>query len=131
VQNLPDDRRIAIDQVGVSELRYPLVVLDREHKTQQTLARVARSVNLPHHFKGTHMSRLIEVLNRHRGEVTVRTLPAVLTELRDRHQAESARHRQAAPAFHGPGAPRYQPAGAAGRLETARAVHFLFCQLFQ
>jgi GTP cyclohydrolase I len=91
VQNLPDERRIAIDQVGVSELRYPIVVLDRERQTQQTVARITMSVSLPHHFKGTHMSRFIEVLNRHRGEVTVRTLPAMLAELRDRLQAESAR----------------------------------------
>jgi GTP cyclohydrolase I len=91
VQNLPDERRIAIDQVGVSELRYPIVVLDRERQTQQTVARISMSVSLPHHFKGTHMSRFIEVLNRHRGEVTVRTLPAMLAELRDRLQAESAR----------------------------------------
>jgi GTP cyclohydrolase I len=91
VQNLPDGRRIDIDQVGVSELRYPIVVLDRERQTQQTVARIAMSVSLPHHFKGTHMSRFIEVLNRHRGEITLRTLPAMLAELRDRLQAESAR----------------------------------------
>jgi GTP cyclohydrolase I len=91
VQNLPDGRRIAIDQVGVSELRYPIVVLDRERQTQQTVARIAMSVSLPHHFKGTHMSRFIEVLNQHRGEITVRTLPAMLAELRDRLHAESAR----------------------------------------
>jgi GTP cyclohydrolase I len=91
VQSLSDGRRIAIDQVGVSELRYPIVVLDREHKTRQTVARIAMSVNLPHHFKGTHMSRFIEALNAHRGEITVRTLPALLADLKDRLQAESAR----------------------------------------
>lgn len=90
VQSLPDERRIAIDQVGVSELRYPIVVLDRARRTQQTVARITMSVNLPHHFKGTHMSRFIEVLNRHHGEITVRTLPALLGELRERLQAESA-----------------------------------------
>jgi GTP cyclohydrolase I len=49
------------------------------------------SVSLPHHFKGTHMSRFVEVLNEHRGEVTMRTLPAILTELKERLKAESAR----------------------------------------
>src|SRR5437870_8704349 len=48
------------------------------------------SVSLSPHFKGTHMSRFIEVLNEHRGELTMRTLPALLTALRERLQAESA-----------------------------------------
>lgn len=91
VQNYPDERRIPIDEVGVSDLRYPIVVLDREQQTQQTVACITMSVSLPHHFKGTHMSRFIEVLNRHRGEVTMRTLPTMLTELRDRLEAERAR----------------------------------------
>jgi GTP cyclohydrolase I len=91
VQSHPDERRIPIDQVGVSDLRYPIVVLDREHERQQTVARLTMSVNLPHEFKGTHMSRFIEVLNRHRGEVTMRTFPQILQELEKRLQAESAR----------------------------------------
>ena len=48
------------------------------------------SVNLPHEFKGTHMSRFIETLNAHRGEVTMRTLPQILGELKERLAAESA-----------------------------------------
>src|SRR6185369_340643 len=69
VQNQLDERRIAIDQVGVADLRCPIVVLDRQFQKQQTVATLAMSVNLPHHFKGTHMSRFVEVLNDHRGEV--------------------------------------------------------------
>ena len=91
VQNGHDDRRIPIDQVGVTDLRYPIVVLDRQREKQQTVAKLTMSVNLPHHFKGTHMSRFIEVLNEHRGEVTMRTLPTILRELKGRLQAESAR----------------------------------------
>ncbi|MBV8819243.1 MAG: GTP cyclohydrolase I FolE2 [Acidobacteriaceae bacterium] len=91
VQNREDVRRIPIDQVGVSHLRYPIVVLDRQHGKQQTVATFAMSVNLPHHFKGTHMSRFIEVLNKHRGEVTSQTLPEMLREMRARLDAESAR----------------------------------------
>src|SRR5262245_35282043 len=48
------------------------------------------SVDLPHHFKGTHMSRFIEVLNKHHGEMTLRTLPGILSELKQRLEAESA-----------------------------------------
>jgi GTP cyclohydrolase I len=90
VQNRPDTRGTPIDQVGVCDLRYPITVLDRLQQTQQTVARLTMSVSLPHHFKGTHMSRFLEVLNRHRGEVTMRTLPAVLRDLRDRLHAERA-----------------------------------------
>lgn len=91
VQNHADERRVPIDRVGVSNLRYPIVVLDRANQKQQTVASLSMSVNLPHHFKGTHMSRFIEVLNEHRGEVTMFTLPAILGELKSRLQAESAR----------------------------------------
>ena len=90
VQNRPDERGIPINQVGVKDLRYPIVVLDQKNEKQHTVADISMSVNLPHHFKGTHMSRFIEVLNEHRGEFTMRTLPAILQELRERLDAESA-----------------------------------------
>jgi GTP cyclohydrolase I len=91
VQNYADERRIPINQVGVSGLRYPIVVLDQKEGKQQTVASITMSVSLPHHFKGTHMSRFIEVLNEYHGEVTMRTLPDILHKLRDRLEAESAR----------------------------------------
>lgn len=90
VQNRHDDRAIPIDQVGVSDLRYPITVLDKTEGKQETIARLTMSVNLPHHFKGTHMSRFVETLNHHRGEVTMRTLPTILHELKTRLEAESA-----------------------------------------
>lgn len=91
VQNHRDRRGLAIDKVGVSDLRYPIVVLDRYHQQpQHTVANLSLSVSLPQHFKGTHMSRFIEVLNRHRGEITMRTLPAILAELKEKLSAESA-----------------------------------------
>ena len=90
VQNRNDERQVPIDQVGVCDLRYPISVLDRNHEKQHTIARLTLSVSLPHHFKGTHMSRFIEVLNHHRGEVTMRTGPAILTDLRKRLAAEKA-----------------------------------------
>src|SRR5262245_45390013 len=90
VQSSPDTRRVPIDQVGVCGLHYPITVLDRKQETQQTVARLTMSVSLPHHFKGTHMSRFIAVLNRHRGEVTMRTLPEMLRDLKHRLQAEKA-----------------------------------------
>ena len=91
IQGSPDDRNIPIDQVGVTDLRYPIVILDRDHERQQTVASLTMSVSLPHHFKGTHMSRFIEVLSEHQGEVTMRTLPAILQQLKTVLEAESAR----------------------------------------
>lgn len=99
VQNYQDERRIPIDQVGVSDLRYPIVVLDRDQGRQHTTARLKMSVNLPHHFKGTHMSRFLEAINDHRGEITMMTLPAILKDLRERLEAESARIEVAFPYF--------------------------------
>lgn len=90
IQSTPDHRRIPLDRVGVTAVRHPIVVLDRAHEKQHTIASLTMSVDLPHHFKGTHMSRFIEVLNEHHGEVTLRTLPAILRALRDRLEAESA-----------------------------------------
>jgi GTP cyclohydrolase I len=86
-----DDRQIDIDQVGVSGIRSPIVVLDRKMERQSTLASLNMSVALPHHFKGTHMSRFIEVLNEHRGELTMRTMPSVLNDLKAKLEAKSAR----------------------------------------
>jgi GTP cyclohydrolase I len=91
LQNMRDHREIPLDHVGVRDLRYPIVILDQTAGTQQTVARLSMSVDLPQHFRGTHMSRFIEVLEHHRGEVTIRTLPIILDELRRRLQAERAR----------------------------------------
>lgn len=99
VQNHVDERGIALDRVGVTDLQYPIVVLDQKHEKQHTIARFTMSVNLPHQFKGTHMSRFIEVLNVHHGEFTVRTLPAMLRELKQRLNAEAARIEVAFPYF--------------------------------
>jgi len=91
VQSEPDDREIAIEQVGVSELHYPITVLDRAAESQRTVATIALSVGLPHDSKGTHMSRFIQVLENHRGEMTVRTLPSLLADLKTTLDAQSAR----------------------------------------
>ena len=91
VQGRPDERGIDINQAGVRDLRYPITVLDRARGEQQTVASLSMSVGLPYRFKGTHMSRFIEAIEEYRGEITMRTLPAILRELRGRLDAESAR----------------------------------------
>jgi GTP cyclohydrolase I len=89
-QGEADHRDVPIDSVGVSGLRWPIVVWDKARERQTTVATFRMAVSLPAHFKGTHMSRFIEVLNAHRGEVTFQTLPAMNRELRARLDAPSA-----------------------------------------
>ena len=91
IQNSADERGIALDQVGVRDLKYPITVLNRYEETQQTVADIAMSVGLPHEFKGTHMSRFMEVLNQYRGEFTMHTLPDLLQTLCRRLDSDHAR----------------------------------------
>lgn len=90
VQSRRDDRGIAIKQAGVSDLRYPIFVMEGGGGMQKTVARLTMSVGLPDEDKGTHMSRFVEVLNHFRDEVTMNTLPSMLHELRERLGARSA-----------------------------------------
>src|SRR4029079_13993127 len=90
IQKTKDGRGVAIDKVGICDLSFPITVLDRKTQRQQTVATISMSVSLPHHFKGTHMSRFLEILSRHQGEVTMRTLPAVLHDLKEHLESEAA-----------------------------------------
>jgi len=89
IQKTSDSRGIPIDQVGITNLQYPIQVMDREGKPLATVATITMSVHLPHHFKGTHMSRFLEVLTKHEGEITMRTLPDILHDLKKQLDAES------------------------------------------
>jgi len=99
VQALADDREIALDRVGVAGLEHPIVVLDRASEKQNTVARFEMSVSLPREQKGTHMSRFVEVLDDHHGEVTMRTVPTILRDLCTRLDAASARMQVEFPYF--------------------------------
>lgn len=91
IQDSLDTREVELDQVGVRDLSYPIVVLDQNNGRQNTIGRLSLSVHLPQEFKGTHMSRFIEILHANRGDFTMLTLPAVLKQLRDRLNARSSR----------------------------------------
>ena len=78
VQNSPDRRDIRIDKVGVKNIEYPIVVKDRANGTQSTVGTIDMYVDLPAQFKGTHMSRFLEVLNAHEGSIGVEELPDIL-----------------------------------------------------
>lgn len=90
IQNLHDDRRINIRKVGVKTISYPIKVLDKEKNIQETVAKVNMYVNLPHRFKGTHMSRFVEILNRFHGEINLRSFHLILQEMKERLDAEAA-----------------------------------------
>ncbi|MEN8141879.1 MAG: GTP cyclohydrolase, FolE2/MptA family [Thermodesulfobacteriota bacterium] len=109
IQNLQDHRRISIEQVGVKEISYPVTVLDKAHSLQHSVARVNMSVNLPHHFKGTHMSRFIEALNKFHGEVNLPSLKRFLEEMRERLKAEQSHLEIEFPFFRGKGGSPSRP----------------------
>lgn len=89
-QSQPDNRGIAIDKVGVKNLRFPLRIKDRNHSEQSTVAVVSLAVDLPHHFKGTHMSRFVEVLHAHGNVLNVAEIAGMPRELLQRLDAEKA-----------------------------------------
>jgi len=89
-QNEPDVRGLRIDKVGVRGLKIPLQVRDRTHELQNTVATVGLFVDLPKEFKGTHMSRFVEVLNSHGSVVHVENIPDMLREMPKRLHARSA-----------------------------------------
>ncbi|VAW55797.1 GTP cyclohydrolase I type 2 [hydrothermal vent metagenome] len=89
VQNSQDKRQIAINKVGIKDIRHPVQVKDRSGHTQHTVANFNMYVDLPHNFKGTHMSRFVEILNSHEQEITVKTLRTMLTEMTKKLDAEN------------------------------------------
>jgi len=90
MQNHKDNRNIDIDQVGVKGIRYPITVLDKDMGKQQTVAKINMYVNLPRYYKGTHMSRFVEILNEHSRRISLQNFSAILQEVKDRLNAESA-----------------------------------------
>lgn len=99
IQNQCDHRKIDINRVGVKGIRYPIVVLDRVNELQHTVATINMYVRLPHHFKGTHMSRFIEVLNRYRHGISTKNIMEILGTMREKLDSESAHMELSFPFF--------------------------------
>ena len=99
VQSSFDLRNIRIDQVGVKGLRHPVTLKDKRRVTQATVAEFSLAVDLPHNFKGTHMSRFVEILNAHGNELSASELPRMLSELRSRLHADCAHIKMSFPYF--------------------------------
>lgn len=90
IQSQSDHRRVNIKKVGVKTISYPIAVLDKKKKRQHTIATVNMYVNLPHQFKGTHMSRFIEILNHFHGEIDLNSFHDILEEMKERLDAEAS-----------------------------------------
>ena len=90
VQNQRDTRNIPIDKVGIKNLRYPVTVLDRREGRQATVASINMYVDLPHEYKGTHMSRFVEILHLINKEVSLERVSEVLDEMKRHLDAASA-----------------------------------------
>lgn len=90
VQNMNDDRRIPLQKVGIRNVSHPITVLDRDHKTQQTVADLDLYANLPHSYKGTHMSRFIEVFQKHAEDIRMPRFLDMLDDVRRHLDAERA-----------------------------------------
>ncbi len=94
VQASRDSRRVAIDKVGVKDVTYPMRLRTRLGGEQTTVATINMYVGLPHHQKGTHMSRFLEVLNEHAGDavepLTPDQIPQIARAICKRLDAETA-----------------------------------------
>jgi GTP cyclohydrolase I len=86
VQGRADHRRIPINKVGIKDIAHPVRVRDRSTGEQHTVATFNMYVSLPQHFKGTHMSRFIEILH-HEREISVGNFTKMLTEMTGRLEA--------------------------------------------
>jgi GTP cyclohydrolase I len=99
VQATPDSRKLAIDKVGIKAIRHPVQIMERSGGVQHTIATFNMYVGLPHQFKGTHMSRFVEILNAHEREITVETFQVMLREMVDKLEAKEGRIEMTFPYF--------------------------------
>jgi GTP cyclohydrolase I len=100
--------------VGVKGIRYPITVRDKDMGKQQTVAEISMYVNLPRYYKGTHMSRFVEILNAHSRRISLQNFTDILEEVKERLNAKSAHMAIAFPYFINKTAP---VSGAEGLME--------------
>ena len=89
-QSERDYRELRIDKVGVRGLRFPIQIRDKAHALQNTVATIGLFVDLPKEFKGTHMSRFLEVLNAHGSIVHVDNIEDILHALQKKLHATTS-----------------------------------------
>ncbi len=90
VQSERDLRNIAIKKVGVNNVKYPISVINREKEIVYTVATINMYVDLPHHYRGTHMSRFLEVISKHNVNLNLQNLDNILKDIRKKFECEKA-----------------------------------------
>jgi len=90
IQSQQDTRNLDIDKVGIKDIKYPIVLSDKERGSQHTVALINMYVKLPHNFKGTHMSRFVEILSRHSSDINLTTVGDILKEMKKTLDSEEA-----------------------------------------
>jgi GTP cyclohydrolase I len=105
VQSTADTRKLPINKVGIKDIRHPIRVRDRSGGEQHTIANFNMYVNLPHNFKGTHMSRFVEILNQYEREISVHSFKHILGEMVERLEAEAGHIEMSFPYFVNKAAP--------------------------
>jgi GTP cyclohydrolase I len=98
VQGRADARRLPINRVGIKDIRHPVRVKDRSAGEQHTIATFNMYVSLPHNFKGTHMSRFVEILHGER-EISVESFGAMLEKMTSRLEADTGHIEMSFPFF--------------------------------
>lgn len=81
VQNSKDNRNIAINKVGIKDIRHPISISDRSGNLQNTVAMFNMYVYLPEHYKGTHMSRFIKIINDQNKAINIQSFSQMLEEM--------------------------------------------------
>ncbi len=100
IQSQRDPREIPINKVGVKGVKYPINLLDRSNKVQQTIGEIDLFVNLPHNFRGTHMSRFMEIIQKYcKSSIHIDSIPAILGDVRNYLEADSAHIKMTFPYF--------------------------------
>ncbi|MFA5372376.1 MAG: GTP cyclohydrolase FolE2 [Sideroxydans sp.] len=99
VQSSADTRHLAINKVGIKSIRHPIRVSDKSVGVQHTIATFSMYVHLPHNFKGTHMSRFVQILNQHGREISVESFEGILREMVEKLEAKSGYIEMAFPYF--------------------------------
>jgi len=90
LQNERDNRNIPLNKVGVNKVRYPVFLKDKKYGEQHTTGTVNMYVNLPEDFRGTHMSRFIEILHAHANKMELRNVKSILQDMKKALKAEEA-----------------------------------------
>jgi GTP cyclohydrolase I len=100
IQNTHSNHKVYLENVGITDLQLPILVLQKDGKFQQTIANISCYVDLSPEVKGISMSRLLEVLH----EYTYRPLNSDIIEditeiVRDRSESKKCKIELSFPYF--------------------------------